>query len=141
MRTKWAFIAVIITDNKEFGKALAKMSAPFPDDPGAEDGAFDDSYILEPEAYVMQTPATQSFIDVLDALIEGADYEDPRLDYLKEEGRGLSRSVWGQAKTQLKAAYYRLWQEDGTQTPQANFMEDFLTAEGYTYTLPPEVGP
>lgn len=132
--TKWRYVACIITKNKAFGKQLAKLAATFPNDPGAEDGAFEDGYQLSPQAWAMQTTCTQKFIDVLEALTTGASIDDPRLAYLKS--RGLTASVWAQAKTNFSASWYRLWQDDGSYSEQPGFFEDFLTSQGYTYTVP-----
>lgn len=139
MITEWKYLAVVITTNKTAGKQLAKLAAKFPDDPGSEDGAFEDGYILSPQGWVMQTPCTQAFVDVLDALTSNASIDDPRLAYLQD--RGLTASLWGQAKQIIKADWYQMVQDDGTITPQENFLENFLTAEGYTYSLPEPVGP
>jgi len=137
--TNWKFIAAIITTNKTAGKQLAKLAATFPNDPGAEDGAFEDGYILTPQGYAMLVSCTQVFVDVLDALNEDVSVDDPRLAYL--QSRGLTASLWGQAKQIIKSSYYQLWQEDGSYTPQENFLENFLTAEGYTYEMPVTEGP
>ena len=137
--TNWKFIVVVITKNKQFGKQLAKLAATFPDDPGSEDLAFEDGYILDPQAWAMLTPATQKFVDAVTALTEDAPLDDPRIAYLAS--RGLTASLWAQAKNNLAVASYQLWQDDGTYTPQDNFLEDFITAQGYTYTAPEPVAP
>ena len=59
----------------------------------------------------------------------GAAVDDPRLAYLVQ--RGLAASLLGQAKQIIKATHYRIWQPDGSYTPNPDALAQWIAANGY----------
>lgn len=134
MITEWKYMAQIITTNKAAGTQLAVLAAKFPGDPNSEAGTFEGVTQLSPQAWAVETPCTQAFVDVIDTLMADASIDDPRLAYLKD--RGLTASLWGQAKQIIKAGWYQTWQEDGSYTLNPNALSDFIAAQGYVVVEP-----
>lgn len=127
--TEWKYIALIITTNKSAGAALANIATKFPHEVNAEMGMFDNAIQLTPQAWAVELICTQGLVDIIDALMEGAPLSDPRISHLT--GRGLNSALWGQAKNIIKADWYRLWQDDGSYTPDLNALNNFILAQGY----------
>jgi hypothetical protein len=85
------YVAAIAFD-KDLGNALAHMATAFPGDPDADMHTFDDSRICTPSGWWALVPARTTFSDVVDAINEQADYNDPRVTYLHE--RDVSPEMW-----------------------------------------------
>lgn len=147
MTTEWQHIVGLIVTDQAIGDALARMAAKFPNDPGAEEGTFSKGTPLllasdpapaeaeeaVPKAWAAVVPATTAFVEVIHALLEDAPSSDPRISYLFD--RGLTESLWETAKSIVKGKVHRLWQEDGTYTPQPSFLLDFIAESGYRAIL------
>lgn len=130
MITEWKYVAIVISVNRSAGNSLASIAAKFPDDPNAELDTFTNGIPLSPQAWVIETSCTQSFVDLIDALNEDASIDDPRLQYLVD--RGLTASIWGQAKQTIKATWYQVYQDDGSVTYDESALSTWVAANGYS---------
>lgn len=121
----------IITTNRTAGEQLAILASPFPNDPNSERGTFtENGFTLSPQGWALETIATQAFVDVVAALMEGAPLEDPRLAYIVD--RGLTASLWGQAKQIIKATWYEAITPEGEWQENPEALTQWITANGYT---------
>lgn len=135
MSTEWKYRIYVITKNKTLGQSLAEMGAAFPDDPNAEENTFVNRLQTSPQGWAVVIPAREDFKQAVDALIEDAAIDDPRLSLLVS--RGLNASTWGQAKQNLIINVYQVWLEDGTYVSSPTLAE-FCTNNGHTLIETPE---
>lgn len=130
--TEYTNRALIICTNKDAGNSLANMAASFLGDPGAELGTFTDARMvalssepLVPVAWYVEVMAKPAFSGVIEALAAGADYSDPRLDYLKASPRNLTTEQWAMAAAIFPHVAVTVGHVPGA-------MAALATANGYT---------
>lgn len=137
MITEWRFIALLITRNMEAGNELAHICASEPSDPLAELNTFNEWQRLAlatdpatPVAYYAEVACKATLHGVVQALKDGATYDDQRIAYLHE--RGLTAEKWAMAGSVFVAAEsYQYIQDDGTKTGRPEAMKDLAAANGY----------
>lgn len=133
--TEWKYRVYVITTNKALGQSLAELAAAFPDDPNAEVNTFEDRLQTSPQGWAVVIPARQEFVDIVNAINEDVGVTDPRLSELRN--RGLTASLWGQAKQSLVIEWQQAWFDDGSFVPTQT-LEEFCTSKGYTLIVASE---
>lgn len=126
--TAWRHRLIIISKDRNFGDSFFKAFSPYWE---TEGNNFTDNGIqLSPTGWVISSAATDEMVAVIDALNEGADSSDPRLDFMRP-GR-MNPATWDNAKLNILATYWTAWQPDGTFVDQPTALDDFITLNGYT---------
>lgn len=131
MITEWKHRVLVICVNKTAGNGLARLAETFQADVQPDDETFTDLITTSPQGWAASIAARDEFVDVVDALNEDAPLSDPRLSVMVS--RGLTASLWAQAKTILHMTHYQYWKEDGSQVEEMT-LEEFAASKGYTLT-------
>lgn len=131
--TEYRYRVQLIAKDRNFANAMGKAVSPFHDKPGSDEAIFDSEQVvqLSPQAWALELPATQRFVDVLDAMAEDAPLSDPRLEYLASTGR-INEANWGRAKTDFFHSYHLAWIDERTFVDQPDALDILIAANGYT---------
>jgi hypothetical protein len=131
--TEYHFRTLLICVNKGAGNGLANIAASFPNDPAAELGTFDDSRMVAlssdpttPVAWYAEIPSKHTMAGVIEALKDGASYDDDRLSYLRERGMTAEQWALADAVLPIRDVYDTL---EGGYRPDA--MTELAAAHGY----------
>lgn len=126
--TAWRHRILLITTDRNLGDSFFKAFSPnweFEGDNFTENGVQ-----LTPAGWALMSAGTDQMVGVIDALNEGADSTDPRLDFMRP-GR-MNAATWDNAKLNIIASYWTAWQPDGTFVDQPDALDNFITANGFT---------
>ena len=144
---QWKFIFGCAADKKNVGKAFIKLASPFPNDPGAEDLAFEGASELVPlgqpdgptVGYFIISPCRKELKDTWDAIKGNAALSDSRYDWLKARGITLSQYNALKAATLFFTTFRVRDAVTNEPVEPPMTLDEYLAARGYQVKPPPEV--
>lgn len=129
MITEWKHRVLVICVNRNAGNSLARLAETYQADIRPDLETFTDAIKTTPQGWAVSLSARDEFVDIVNAFNEDAPVDDPRLTVMVS--RGLTASLWAQAKTILHMTHYQYWKEDGSRVEETT-LEDFAVSKGYT---------